>query len=113
MLVLGPLLWALHFVVVYGVTGVVCAKIEAPDALVVLRVVIGAATVVAMACIIFVGVKSWRQWSYLDGYDHEHEMPVGEHRHEFLGHAAFLLSVLSALAVLYTAMPAVFIGTCS
>lgn len=112
LIALAPTVWAFHFAGVYGATAVVCEKAGGAQALELLRLGIAGATLLALVVIALVAWKSWRQWDYLDDYDHVHHQPTGEHRHEFLGHAAFLLSVMSAIAVIYTALPAVFIGTC-
>lgn len=113
LIVLAPVLWAVHFVAVYGLTAMTCAKFGTPEAVTLLRIAIAVLTFVALGGIGMVGIKSWRQWDYLADHDYSHHLPTGEHRHEFLGHAAFLLSVMSAIAVVYTALPAVFIGTCA
>ncbi len=113
LIALGPTIWALHFIVCYAATAVVCAKLEsaAQDGGL-LRVVIGGATALALAAIAWIGWRSWRQWDFLDDWDYVHHKPVTEHRHEFLGHASFLLACLSFVGVLYVALPAVFVEGC-
>lgn len=112
LIALAPSVWAFHFAGVYGATAVVCEKAESVEAVDLLRIGIGMVTLIALVLIGLVARKAWRQWDYLDDYDHVHHRPTGEHRHEFLGHAAFLLSIMSMVAVVYTALPAVLIGTC-
>lgn len=108
---LGPLVWAIHFVLCYGLSAVWCAKLA--DAVIdPLRIGIGGMTCVALAVIGWLGWRSWVQWDFLDDFDREHEGGFAEDRHEFLGHAAFLLSVLSAIGVIYVALPALVIKTC-
>ncbi len=110
----GPLIWATHFVLTYGGTSIACFKLFRHDwAFPSLRVGIGAITVLALAGIAVVAWRSWRRWDYLDDYDYEHDEAVEEHRHEFLGHAAFLLAVLSAVGVVYVALPAIFVNSCA
>ena len=110
----GPLIWTAHFVLTYGGTSVVCFKMwQLEWALPFLRVSIGVITVLALAAIGAVAWRSWRQWDYLDDYDYEHDRSVEEDRHEFLGHAAFLLAVLSAVGVVYVALPAAFVSNCA
>ena len=110
----GPLIWVAHFVLVYGGTSVVCFKLqEFGWAIPFLRGSIGALTVLALAGIGWIALQSWRQWDYLDDYDYEHDRAVEEHRHEFLGHASFLLAVLSAIGVVYVALPAAFLSSCA
>ena len=108
-MVAAPVVWALHFVCVYGWTAVTCANTgAAADA----RVGVAALTVIALAIIVFVAWRAWRQWDYADDWDYEHEAPTDEHRREFLGHAGWLLAIVSAVGVVYVALPAVFIGSC-
>lgn len=113
MIALGPTIWAVHFIVCYSATAVVCAKLHglAADGWL-LQGLIAGATAVALAGIAWVGWRSWRQWDFLDDGDHVHHQAVTEHRHEFLGHASFLLACLSFVGVLYVALPAVFVRGC-
>lgn len=113
LIALGPTIWALHFVVCYAATAVVCAKLDglAEDGWL-LRAVIFGATAVALALVAWIGWRSWRQWDFLDDRDLVHHRPVTEYRHEFLGHASFLLACLSFVGVLYVALPAVFVAGC-
>lgn len=110
----GPLIWVTHFVLTYGGASVVCFKMfEYEWAMPFLRASIGAITLLALAGIGIVAWRSWQRWDYLDDYDYEHDRAVEEHRHEFLGHAAFLLAVLSGVGVIYVALPAAFMDTCA
>lgn len=106
----GPLIWAVHFVLCYAATAVVCAK--APEALPLLRGGIGLVTLVALGGILWVGWVAWRQWDYLDDHDYSHGAGDSEARHEFLGHAAFLLAIVAFIGTVYSALPALFAGTC-
>lgn len=113
LITLAPTLWALHFVMCYCVTAVVCEKFaNLPDAVPMLRLGIGALTVIALALIAYVGWRSWEQWDYLDDYDYSHDKAIAEHRHEFLGHASFLLAIISFIGVLYVSMPAIVLEAC-
>ena len=73
---------------------------------------IGIATAIALVAILVIGWRSWKQWDFLDDYDYVHDLAVGEDRHEFLGHASFLLSIISFIGVCYVAMPAFFLTSC-
>jgi hypothetical protein len=109
----GPLIWVTHFVLTYGGTSVACFKLyEFGWAMPFLRGSIAAITALALVGIGIVAWRSWKRWDYLDDYDYEHERSVEEDRHEFLGHAAFLLAVLSAVGVVYVALPAIFMDSC-
>ena len=112
LITIAPTIWALHFVLVYGATAVICAKAATLGAFETLRQGIAVATLLALVLILVVAWRSWLQWDYLTDYEYSHALPTGEHRHEFLGHAAFLLAVMSAIAVVFTALPALFIDGC-
>lgn len=111
LITLGPLVWAIHFIIVYSATAVVCAKLDGAY-MGVLRAGIGGLTIVALCAIGWVAWQSWKQWDYLTDHDYSHEQPTGEHRHEFLGHSAFLLAVLGFIGTIYTSLPAIFIAGC-
>lgn len=108
---LGPLAWALHFVASYAAAAVWCAK-GPGGSILPLRLGIGAMTAVALGLILWVGWRAWQQWDFTDDWDYEHARARGEDRHEFLGHAAFLLAIVSFVGTCYTALPALYIGTC-
>lgn len=107
----GPLIWAVHFVASYGATALICAKGDAAafDAL---RLGIGIGTAVALAGIVWLGWHAWKQWDLVHDRVWENNRDDGEDRHQFLGHAAFLLAVISFIGVCYVAMPILLIGSC-
>ena len=108
----GPLIWALHFVASYGAAALVCAKASA-GAVEALRVGIGVGTLLALALILWLAVRAWRQWDLQRDPEWENDKGTNEDRHQFLGHAAFLLSVISFIGVVYVALPALLIGSCA
>ena len=93
-MILAPTVWAVHFCVVYGWTAVQCVRAGGPDAA---RTGILVATAVALVVIVVLGWKAWKQWDYLDDFDYVHDQPTTEHRREFLGHAGWLLAIVSAI----------------
>ena len=112
MLTVSPVVWAGHFLLSYATASVWCAKASGPDvSLGPVRIAIALFTVVALALIGGVGWRSGRRHLHRGG-----TTPHGEDteldRYRFLGFAALLLSALSAVAVLYSAMVAAFIGDC-
>ncbi len=107
---LAPATWAVHFVICYAAAAVVCAK--APDSIGTLRLGIGALTLLALGLIGWLGWRAWVQWDVRTTGDYRNPLGEAEDRHQFLGHAAVLLSVISALGVLYVALPALFIRSC-
>lgn len=112
---LGPLIWAVHFVASYAATAVFCAKLEEPEAAIeALRWGIAAATLLALGGIAWAGRQSWRQWreGNEDSFIEDDADGSGEDRHQFLGHAALLLAVISFIGVIYTALPALLSASC-
>ncbi|MGR3757822.1 MAG: hypothetical protein ACU0AT_11415 [Tranquillimonas sp.] len=110
---LGPTIWAIHFLASYAAAAVWCAKGPwGPISDRVLSWGIGIGALVALAAIAWIARGAWRQWNYPDDWDYVHEAATDEDRHEFLGHAAFLLAIVSFIGVIYTALPAIFAGTC-
>lgn len=106
-------IWAVHFLVCYCATAVICAKFGGDAAAIhMLRMALGGFTLLALAGIGFVGWRSWVQWDFLDDWDYEHKLSEDEDRHEFLGHASFLLSIISFIGVIYVSFPVLFLETC-
>ncbi|MDS9468889.1 hypothetical protein RGQ15_15085 [Paracoccus sp. MBLB3053] len=108
-MIIPPVIWALHFVGVYGWGAIVCAK-AAPY--VWARGGIVAMTAVALVLILWQAVLAWRQWDFLDDGDHVHEHPTATARREFLGHAGLLLAIVSFIAVAFVTLPVLFVGDC-
>lgn len=107
----GPLIWAVHFVVSYGATALICAKGDG-GAFEALQLGIGIGTAVALVGIAWLAWHAWKQWDLLNDREWENDRDDGEDRHQFLGHAAFLLAVISFIGVSYVALPALLIGSC-
>jgi hypothetical protein len=109
----SPVIWASHFLLCYATAAIWCAKTGAPGAsLAPVRVAIAAYTAFALGGIFIVGRIGYRRRHYEQG-EPPHNADTPEDRHRFLGHATLLLSVLSAVGVLYAALVAVFFGTCN
>ncbi len=112
-LIAAPIIWSVHFVVTYGGTAIFCAKVDlGPDALA-LRGYIGIVTLVALLAIAAMGWLAWRKWDLTDDWDYIHEEPTDEERTEFLGHAGVLLSVVSAIGVIFVGLPGLVITGCT
>lgn len=112
LLAASPVIWAAHFLASYATVAIWCAKLAGPDGSAPgARVLVGAATVLALAG---VGVLGWRGWRRhrLAGSDRPHDDDSPEGRHRFLGFATSLLSGLSAVAILYEALALALIGSC-
>lgn len=105
----GPLIWAGHFVVCYGLVAVACAKGLNIDAIRLGLMVMSAG---ALAGVVWVGWSAWRQWDVRRTGDLVNRHGGAEDRHHFLGHAAFLLAIISAIGVIFVTLPLILIGGC-
>ncbi|MGR3508270.1 MAG: hypothetical protein ACU0CQ_17785 [Sulfitobacter sp.] len=105
----APLVWALHFAISYGATALVCAKGGHVGAL---RLGLGGVTAVALLAIIWLAWRAWRHWDIVRDRDWENDAGTNEDRHQFLGHAAFLLAIISFIGVAYVSLPPLLIQTC-
>ena len=70
------------------------------------------ATALALVLIAWLGGRSWHQWRHSNEDVWEDSDGSNEDRHQFLGHAAFLLSIISFIGVIYTALPAILSASC-
>lgn len=96
-----PLLpWAIHFVAIYSLQGLVCARGWSQPAGVAGMVGL---TIIALVAIAWIGTHAWRALRRL-GRD--------EHGRRFTMQVASMLSVLSWVAVLFTAMPLLWLPPC-
>lgn len=108
----GPVVWALHFLICYIVAAIFCEKPELLGGdFDTLRKLIAAVTALALAIIVLSAVLAWRQWGFGTG-DPPHDAPTHDDRLRFQGYATLLLSALSFVAVIFTAMPVLFIAEC-
>lgn len=108
-LITPPTVWALHFLFCYVASAIVCAK--APALLPELRLAIAAATALALGLIAAAGVQAHRHWGFGDDLP-PHDEATDEDRQHFLGFATLLLVGLSAVAVIFGALPALLVAEC-
>lgn len=109
----APVIWAFHFLFCYVVVAIHCEKAGRGTSLDPARSWVVGATVVALIGIGWLMMRLWRvrARSVTDNdFRFEHNSP--EERHRFLSHVALMLSVLSAVAVLYVMIPVVYLETC-
>jgi len=112
LLTAGPSMWAAHFVLSYATASIWCAKVVGPGgSLTTVRVAIAVYTALALVGIGIVGWIGYRRHRFGEGHV-PHDADTPEDRHRFLGFSTLLLSALSAVAVLYAALIAVFFGRC-
>ena len=106
----APVVWALHFLASYATFSVHCAKAGGLS-FDTLRIVLAGITLVALAMIVLSAWLAWRQWGF-GVHDPPHDDPTRHDRKLFQGFATLLLSGLSAVAVIYVALPLIFITEC-
>ena len=110
-LVAGPATWALHFLLCYVTAAVWCEKHARLPPSLDLRIALWSMTVVALAVIAAFGWRAWRHHRW--GRETlPHDAASAGDRHRFLGFATLLLCGLGFVAVLYSAMAIVFVGSC-
>ena len=107
----APVVWALHFLVCYVLAAVWCAK-RGDLGFGIVQAGIAAATLVALTMIVLSAWLAWRQWGF-GTQDPPHDDPTAHDRTLFQGFATLLISGLSFVAVLYVAMPLLFIDGCA
>ena len=108
----APSVWALHFVASYATVAIWCAKAVARDGpLGAAWVAVLVYTVVALVVVATIGWIALRRHRF-GMAKVPHDLDTSEDRHRFLGFATLLLSVMSAVAIAYVALPLFFIRTC-
>lgn len=109
----APIIWSLHFLFCYVYAAVYCEKTGRGADLAPAVWAVGIATAVALALIGLIAASLWRvRARSLTDNDFEFEHNSPEERHRFLSHVALMLCVLSAVAVIYVAIPTVYLSSC-
>lgn len=112
-LTVGPAIWAVHFLVCYVGAAVFCAKLATDDrGLHQLQAFVAGATAVALAGIAIAVRRAFHRWGFAAGAQPPHDADTPEDRERFLGLATLLLSGLSFVATIYTALAAAFAASC-
>jgi hypothetical protein len=108
----APVVWAVHFLASYIAAAIFCEK---PDVFGgdfnLLRLAIVVWTLASLAMILLSAVLAWRQWGFGKG-EPPHDESTRRDRLLFQGYATLLLSGLSFVAVVFTALPAIFLTAC-
>lgn len=106
------LVWVGYFLASYITAAIWCAKIGGEGGpLGTVRIAIAIYTVVALAAVGALGWRGYRRHRK-SGSNTPQGADTAAGRHRFLGFSAMLLSGLSAVAILYSAMVPIFIGSC-
>ena len=112
LVITSPMIWSAHFLLCYVTAAVWCGKAAGPDSP--LTTVHGAIAIYTVLALLGIAFTGWRGYQrHLFGTvtsAHDFDSPAG--RHGFLGFAVVALSMLSAIATLYVALPIVFVGNC-
>jgi hypothetical protein len=112
LLVAAPAIWAAHFLLCYITASIWCAKVAGTGgSLATVRIAMVVYTVLALGGIGIIGWSGYRRHRFGQA-ELPHDADTPEDRHRFLGFATLLLAALSAVAVGYAALVAVFIGDC-
>lgn len=112
LLAASPAIWSAHLLACYITAAVWCGKVVGPHGpFLTVRIAIGVYTLLALAAIGAIGAIGFRRHR-LGSATLPHDDDTPEDRHRFLGFSTFLLSGLSAVAVIYSALAALIIETC-
>jgi hypothetical protein len=109
----SPCVWALHFLFSYWAAAVWCAKVaERFGSILPVRLGVGALTVAALALLAWIARHAVRRYEGRLLIQEHLTEPSEAERTRFLGHATLLLCSLSAVAIVFDAMPAVVFNSC-
>jgi hypothetical protein len=121
MFVSGPVIWSVHFLLVYLVTEAGCSgdgpgleRFDPPMPEVVTLAATAAAAAVALACAGW-WYRRWRASEHEPAADEAADLAGGltdRDRGGTLAFAGFLLSLLSVVAVLFVGLPAMVLPSC-
>jgi hypothetical protein len=111
-LTVSPCIWVGHFLACYITVALWCEKLAGPNGKLdsVVWLALGY-TALALAGIGATGVHAYRRYQEA-GAHIANDFDTPEARHRFLGFAGLLLAAMSALAVVYVALPFGFLTTC-
>lgn len=107
----APLMvWAAHFVLCYVIAAIRCS-LDA-GGLAAVRLAVGVLTLLALAAVAALARHSVREYGGAFPPRRATWSAAAEDRARFLGNVALLLSALSALAIVFTAVPALVFTSC-
>ena len=109
LLTISPAIWAAHFLLSYLGASLACG---AGLAITLVHTAVGAGTMLALAAIAFIGWQAWQRLNYGDEQA-PHDADSPEDRHRFLGLATLLLSMLSAIAIIFATVSVFMVTTCA
>jgi hypothetical protein len=108
----APLVWAGHFLLCYGTAAVWCAKLVGPEgSLLPVRMAMTLYTVLGLAAVVWLGLRGYQRHR-ASGSTLPHDADTPQQRRAFLGFASLLLAGLSAIAIVFQALPAIWLESC-
>ena len=108
----APVVWAAHFLICYASVAVYCARAgQFGFGFSTIRIALALVTAAALLLIAMSAWLAWRQWGF-GVHEPPHDAPTRGERTRFQGFATLLLSGLSFVAVLFVALPLLFIAEC-
>lgn len=114
LIVVSPTIWSVHFMACYLTAAIWCAKLGDSDAsFQFVRILIAVYTALALMGIALVARLGHNRHRSRGVSGRSHFTDTAEDRHSFLGFATLLLSLLSAVATIFVALVAVFVGSCN
>lgn len=111
-MIAAPTVWALHFLLSYVWVASACAPNEdifksiAPA-----RIGVAVATALGLLFCFLAGFRAWREWREAGGKP-PHDQPTEHDRERQMELASVLLSGLSFLAIVFTALPVLLVADC-
>lgn len=112
-MIVAPTIWAVHFLAVYILAAIFCAKAGAPSAdIATVRWWVAGLTVLALGGIAACAIQAYRLGHFREGKAAPHDADTIHDRRRFLAYATLLLSGLSFVATAFVALPAVFFASC-
>lgn len=106
-MIAGPTVWTVHFLACYVTVSLACAAGSAGPVLPTI-VAVTAASLVLLAGI---GLAAWRRWRAVRGSKQVRGQDAAVT--PFLALVTLMLSVLSAIAVLWVALPSAMLPSCA
>jgi hypothetical protein len=110
-LIVPPAAWASHFLFCYLWAAIGCAPGQGPHSPWRLPLAVGVATAVALLVISVSGIVAWVQ-ERTPGDEPPHESGTDVDRLRFLAKSTLLLAGLSFAAVVFTALPVLYLTDC-
>lgn len=112
-MIAAPSVWAAHFLLAYWLAAIWCARIVGREGeIMAVRIGVGVLTIAALALVAWLARLAVRKYEGKLLIDDDLDEDSEPERTRFMGHATLLLCALSAIAIIFDALPAVVFDTC-